>query len=693
MKSYIFSFIIGICMSFPFVAHADDLELSPYIPSILIVESDDAISELESQGVIVWHRRGGMVVCAVPRTMQSANRVRGVRREERGRRCIPTMDIARQWHGSERLLSGEDLDRPYTGRGVVVGFCDTGFDPNHIAFLDENGVSRVRKLVMYDEPNGVRTLLESADEIAQWTTDEPDEYHGSHVANIMAGGYRDGLYYGMAPDAEIVATTSKLYDAGILAACEDIVDYAKSVGKPAVINLSIGSYNGPHDGTSLFCRYMDMLAEDAIVCMSAGNEGVRNNSFTAQFTDDFTVWRTRTMSSDWCQFDMDGMIDAWSRDTRPVGVSFLLRDNYTNTVYYRHPIQTGETEFSEVIDLSTIPEVKDLIEGKVYLSGYVSDLNGRWVTEVSYLTHTDIPDPSAPTGNWAHYELAFEFSGEPGVVADIFGDGITSALRQWGGYAAPNSDMSISDICTGRNVISVGMMCSRDELPTIGGEPLTRPWAVGEVWDRSSYATLSDGRTLPHTVAPGGCIISACNSYYVQKYPEQISIMQGVTQYGGKDYYWKDESGTSMSSPFTAGVIACWLEANPNLTVADVQRIIESTNSHDYPNPDDPHHGQGWLSPYEGLKLAIAESGISGVVNPESAGVVALMRNGQIEILNPSGSRVSVNIFGVSGLAPLPAFELHEPVTVLDISALAPGTYILTLSSESGVPFTLKFQR
>lgn len=243
------------------------------------------------------------------------------------------------WHVSGMapiVLQPARLVRPYTGSGVVTGFCDTGFDPNHIAFLDADGNSRVRLLVAYDEPNGERTVVDTPEGIASWTTDNVDEFHGTHVANIMAGGFRDGLYYGLAPDADIVATTSQLYDAGLLSACEDIVDYAKSVGKPAVINLSVGSYNGPHDGSSLFCRYMDMLAEDAIVCLSAGNEGQRNNTFRAAFTEDFRIWRTRTMSGNWMQFDMNGMIDAWSHDTRPVGISFLIRDNVDSSVYYRH---------------------------------------------------------------------------------------------------------------------------------------------------------------------------------------------------------------------------------------------------------------------------------------------------------------------------------------------------------------------
>ena len=37
-----------------------------YIPSILIVRSDEEAAELESRGVVIWHRRADMALCGVP---------------------------------------------------------------------------------------------------------------------------------------------------------------------------------------------------------------------------------------------------------------------------------------------------------------------------------------------------------------------------------------------------------------------------------------------------------------------------------------------------------------------------------------------------------------------------------------------------------------------------------------------------
>ena len=43
--------------------YGEDKE-DPYIPSVLVVEDDGAVAELERQGVIIWHRREDMVLAA-----------------------------------------------------------------------------------------------------------------------------------------------------------------------------------------------------------------------------------------------------------------------------------------------------------------------------------------------------------------------------------------------------------------------------------------------------------------------------------------------------------------------------------------------------------------------------------------------------------------------------------------------------
>ncbi len=108
--------------------------------------------------------------------------------------------------------------------------------------------------------------------------------HGTHVGGIAAGtgqatgngqiGYR---MIGMAPDADLLVANSldKAVSSG--AAVLDAIAYMKAkaaaLGKPLVVNLSLGSYSGPRDGTSNFERGLDNLSGPGVIIVgAAGNE-------------------------------------------------------------------------------------------------------------------------------------------------------------------------------------------------------------------------------------------------------------------------------------------------------------------------------------------------------------------------------------------------------------------------------------
>ena len=58
---------------------------------------------------------------------------------------------------------------------------------------------------------------------------------------------------------------------------------------------------------------------------------------------------------------------------------------------------------------------------------------------------------------------------------------------------------------------------------------------------------------------------------------------------GNRTYEMVAMSGTSMASPVVAGIVALWLQAKPNLTLAEVKEAIAATSKHldptlPYPN-------------------------------------------------------------------------------------------------------------
>lgn len=668
-----------------------------YNPILIQVADEAAVQQLKDQGVMIWHQRGDVVLALVPlRQAESVRKSRGVRHMEKGRYIVQAMDTSRTMFGADRIGRGEDLPRPYDGTGVVVGLCDTGLDPNHIAFKDADGKLRVKKFVRFDEPVNQRIVLDTPEEIAAWTTDNEDNFHGTHVCNIMAGSYKDNNLYGMAPGADIVMTASLGYDVGLLAGCEEIIAYAKSVGKPAVINLSFSSYTGPKDGSSLFCRYLESLGEEAIICMAAGNAGTSRMSRQMTFTENDKTWMTRIIPVD--GLDLRGLTDAWSKDDRPVSSRVHVYEHQVvngtlkfNKVYST-PMQSGESEYSLYINSQADPEFAKYLQGEVLLEGYVNHLNNRWVTELSYITQCK-ESVKANGKVLPRYTLVVEYTAEPGVYMDACVDLQYSKFDVFDPYYRPQSLFSISDLNTGHNVISVGMYNSHAWVKLLNGTSFKMfdNVPIPSINEMSSYGTLVDGRVQPLVCAPGGPIVSACSGPFLAKYPEQIPGMTAKATVDGKDYYWNVCVGTSMASPYVAGVMACWAEAVPGLTVDDVKSALHYTNVNAKSETGNPRDGHGWLRPYEGLKYLFKVTGITeGTVD---AGAPSFVLRGDVaDIINPAGTRLNVKVCDMTGIVHMDAVT-EGTVSEVSLANLVPGIYTLTLVRDNAAPVSRKFVR
>jgi serine protease AprX len=82
-------------------------------------------------------------------------------------------------------------------------------------------------------------------------------------------------------------------------------------------------------------------------------------------------------------------------------------------------------------------------------------------------------------------------------------------------------------------------------------------------------ATLQS--SWPDVAAPGSMILSSCRAY--------LSICAGNPSYDNGN--WQTISGTSMATPYIAGVVANLLQANPSLTPAQIEKMLENT-AHQY---------------------------------------------------------------------------------------------------------------
>jgi len=118
--------------------------------------------------------------------------------------------------------------------------------------------------------------------------------HGTHVAGTAAGFWdpNQTLYNGIAPEATLVVyRLTQWTDVDALVGLRWIKGKAEQLNMPAVVNLSVGTHAGPHDGSSLFEREIDNLSgEGFIIVAAAGNYGSqRIHAYTTKDRD--TMWK------------------------------------------------------------------------------------------------------------------------------------------------------------------------------------------------------------------------------------------------------------------------------------------------------------------------------------------------------------------------------------------------------------------
>lgn len=676
-------------------------EDSTHIPAMIKVNEGDVnetIANLEDMGVTVLYHRGDILLTYIPIDVVPELSVgRGVKRVkkievEKPRFNCPSMDDARNFHQAYRIYEGIGLPQPYDGSGVVVGICDIGMDTRHPNFLTSDGKEcRIRRVVHYRELQGERTVYSTPQEIYDWRTDNDDEYHATHVTGIAAGGYKGNGYHSLAPAADIVFTASQLSDVGLLAGVEDIIVYAREVGKPAVINLSMGNVLGPRDGTSLFTQYLDRCAEDAIICISAGNDGGGVEPHGLQF--DFTEnnRRIEVQTTDWAGLQTKGRAEIWSKDATPFKFSLYLHHNTSKSknIYTFDRLDFTDPEVTSW-RISADPEDPDFNEdfaahynrGVIMATGGVNPLNNRYYVSMDYDVETDETSPISG-GSWALYWLGIAVDGDPGMHVDIHCGAGYTFLRGEAGFKAPGPDLSISDLATGFKTITVGMTNNKETETLIDGTERPTGYPGEGVNVNSSYGTLIDGRVLPLTCAPGSMVVSSMSGAYLEKYPEAIPYMNAVVDYDGGKAYWMSEIGTSMSTPYVAGAIATWLQAYPSLISEEAIEYIRMSNREPATEPDNPRNGQGWFDPYNGL-LALLKSTVLDVESLKLQEMSAVFHDGQLFVDNLTGGEVKVKLYSLSGI-PVLTQKMQEGKGSITLRDLEKGIYLIHLENRTGL--------
>lgn len=192
-----------------------------------------------------------------------------------------------------------------TGRGVLLGFVDTGIDYTKDAFRYEDGSSKIKfiwdQTIEGDPPKGMHfgsvytqeKINEAlvAENPADVVPHRDTVGHGTFLASVAASREK-GTYQGVAADAEIIAVKLKnahhlsyeiiglsynvegvFESTGLILGIQYILERAAELGRPVVICLGIGSSWGARDGHSLLEEYISAVSnqESCVIVASAGN--------------------------------------------------------------------------------------------------------------------------------------------------------------------------------------------------------------------------------------------------------------------------------------------------------------------------------------------------------------------------------------------------------------------------------------
>ena len=463
-----------------------------------------------------------------------------------------------------RLSDGSFLG--ITGKNVIVAVIDSGIDFKHPDFINPDGSTRIRYLWDPSDPSfatlgmgapppdgGIGTVYESGHinaALRGWGTISSNDVcgHGTHVTGIATGNgaagnseLPSGQFVGVAPESDIIVV--KVFDdaceylyqsVNLVQALEFVNEKASILGKPYVVNLSLGSQIGGHDGNDLEEIAIDKISgagkPGRAVVVSAGNDG-----------------------------------------GNPIHVSGLLRDS--NEIY----IGVSQAEPDQAVFdfwFSVFDELSVFLEG-----------GGK--------PKEDITNQIMLRPYTADKRLIFVTDRAPRFSIVLVGKNITSG--SFDGWLSGNArfmdhvDFSrlVSIPGTARNSITIAAHTTKNQWIDVSGHSWIIPRAFLDApADFTSPGPTRDGRQKPELSAPGQVIASS------------LSDMAGELLFPNKTVLMDSQHaiarGTSMSAPHVSGIIALLFEKNPSLDSSLIREIlISSTRKDSYTHPE-PNNVTGY---------------------------------------------------------------------------------------------------
>lgn len=655
------------------------------ISAFIRYADESCLDSLRMLGVDIRTQTRSVVTATIPLDcLEAVTDLSGVVAVQASQSVEYQMDSARMATRVDDVQNAvAPLETPFLGKGVIVGVIDGGLDFTHPAFRTSDR-SELRLKRVWNQSATTGTPPEGFSYGAEYTTEadilaaESDlKYwsHGSHVMNIAAGAdMEDGnKYYGVAREADLVFSNFLDESAGIIDAIGYIFKYADSVDKPAVINMSLGTQMGPHDGTSLLDVAVDeLVGPGRIVVGAMGNDGLVEVHIQKTFTEeDNTMLAGLAFKSDTQGFCP---LDIWGEAGKSLKVNVVTVDKATDKVVYKSRTFDASKTYKGTVTLQ-LPYDKS--SGSFSIATGISPLNGKPNARIDLAIGDFYPDKA----------IAVIVTGDAGETVHAWTSSTYAVFRQ------QTPSMDIPDLYTSPSeiggvaagIISVGSYNTRQNVQLEDGSLSESAFPAGLISQFSNRGPTVDGRMKPDIVAPGSQIISALNSF--GGYSEGLVATH---TWNGKSYYYGSMLGTSMASPHVAGVIATWLGASPTLAPDDIRNIFEKTAIHDEYTGAEPNNvsGYGKIDAYNGLlEVLRTYSSIENVKDDTDQDIVCHIADGRLHILSLSQSHlVGIAVYNTAGVCVERqgcSLNLGEEY-ILDMAGQPRGVYIVRVTTDNG---------
>jgi len=559
--------------------------------------------------------------------------------------------------------AGMHNGRATGGAGIVVGVLDTGIDWTHKDFIadatESTGPLQTRVRYYWDQADTaddkppadlglaygheyVAAELDVAlndydntwDPIANTFGPVDTPYpikasardvdgHGTHVAGTSAGDGSGSGFAGGAPEADLVIVKfdfdgDRNTEAAILDGVNYIFARAAQLGKPAVINMSLGTDYGPHDGSTLEERGIDALTGPGkVVAVAAGNPGA--NNWSQALTWGYALHGKATMPAEKTTFrfptysagaDNYAFFDVWY----PGGNKCRVRVT---------------TPAAKVYPPSSKAYAKTWVTGSAYtgfnttegaiLVGNGGDQLGwgsNGASQEAYIELSDYFGTPPAIGTWT-FELVpadarsvcsgtyhVWYGASDNVYKGWRDEPVRNPTPRFAGRESDN-EVTVGSPSTANKVLSVAAYMTRMSWLYAWGtectDASTTPQAynagqlayydaydVGELAYFSGRGPRRDNVLKPEIATPGVGIASAFSHFVRQvEWPDKCASYSagGPYHYGTNRVLPGSEAtilqGTSMATPNATGAIALLLQQKHDADAACLRNVFATTARHD----------------------------------------------------------------------------------------------------------------